>query len=116
MAKRSVRERLRDIADSIEKIEQFLAGKSFEDFKTSALVHDAVVRNLEIVSEAGRHVPKEIKAKAPHIPRREIADFGNVLRHGYEGVNDPILWSTIQRDLPPLLSAIRELLADPDVV
>ncbi|MBS0277053.1 MAG: DUF86 domain-containing protein [Proteobacteria bacterium] len=37
---------------------------------------------------------------------REIADFGNVLRHSYEGVHDPVLWATIQRDLPPLLVAI----------
>ena len=116
MAKRSARERLQDIVDSIGKIDRFLASKSLEDFKTDALIHDAVVRNLEIVSEASRHVPNELKAKAPHIPWREIADFGNVLRHGYEGVNDPILWSTIERDLPPLLAAIRTLLADPNVI
>jgi len=116
MAKRSARERLQDIADSIGKIDRFLANKSFADFKTDALIHDAVVRNLEIVSEASRHVPKELKAKASDIPWREIADFGNVLRHGYEGVNDPILWDTIKRDLPPLLLATRTLLADPDVV
>lgn len=115
-AKRSIRERLRDIEEAIEKIGRFLAGKSFDDFKHDALIHDAVVRNLEIVSEASRHVPSPVKAKAPHIPWREIADFGNVLRHGYEGINDPILWSTIERDLPPLLAAVRSLSADPDTI
>ncbi|HSZ75408.1 MAG TPA: HepT-like ribonuclease domain-containing protein [Rhizomicrobium sp.] len=89
-----------DIAESVEKIDTFLAGQPFEVFRTNALIHDAVVRNLEIVSEASRHIPQETKAKAPEIPWREIADFGNVLRHGYEGVNDPILWSTIKNDLP----------------
>jgi len=113
-AKRSIRERLRDIEEAIEKIDRFLNGKSFDDFKHDALVHDAVVRNLEIISEASRHVPPPIKDKAPQIPWREIADFGNVLRHGYEGVHDPILWATIQRDLPPLLATIHVLLADPD--
>jgi uncharacterized protein with HEPN domain len=115
MAKRSARERLQDIVESIEKIERFLTGKDFDVFKNDALIHDAVVRNLEIVSEASRHIPKELKAKTPQISWREIADFGNVLRHGYEGVNDPILWSTITRDLPPLLATIRSLLANPDV-
>jgi uncharacterized protein with HEPN domain len=112
MTKRSATERLRDILEAIEKIERFLSGHDFEIFKTDALIHDAVVRNLEIVSEASRHVPEELKAKAPHIPWREIADFGNVLRHGYEGVNDPILWSTIKRDLPLLAAALPALLAD----
>lgn len=115
MVKRSVRERLNDIAESIDKINEFLAEKSFEDFRTSALVHDAVVRNLEIVSEASRHIPQELKARVSHISWREIADFGNVLRHGYEGVNDPILWSTIQKDLPVRMASIQLLLADPDV-
>ncbi len=112
MVKRSVRARLNDVAEAIDKIGQFLRDKSFEDFRTVALIHDAVVRNLEIVSEASRHIPPGVKARASHIPWREIADFGNVLRHGYEGVNDPILWDTIQRDLPVLRSAIQTFLDD----
>jgi uncharacterized protein with HEPN domain len=115
MAKRSARERLRDIEDAIEKIGRFLTNKSFENFKADALVHDAVVRNLEIVSEASRHIPTDLKMKASHIAWREIADFGNALRHGYEGVNDPILWNTIERDLPTLLTVIRSFLADPTI-
>lgn len=73
------------------------------------------MRNLEIVAEASRHIPAELKDKTPQMPWREIADFGNILRHGYEGVNDPILWSTIERDLPALAAAVRSLLADPNV-
>lgn len=115
MVKRSARERLQDIANSIGKIELFLADQSFDIFKSNALIHDAVVRNLEIVSEASRHIPTELKTRTAQIPWREIADFGNVLRHGYEGMNDPILWSTIKRDLPVLMAAVRSLLADPDV-
>jgi len=114
-AQRSARERLRDIEEAIEKINQFLSGKSFANFKQEAMLHDAVVRNLEIVSEASRHIPQSAKTKTSHIPWREIADFGNVLRHGYEGVQDPIIWSTIERDLPPLLATIRSLLVDPDI-
>lgn len=115
MTDRSARERLLDIANAVAKIERFLAGKSFEDFCSDDLVHDAVVRNLEIVSEASRHVPAELKAKVTHIAWREVADFGNVLRHGYEVVNDSILWSTIERDLPILKVVVRALLSDPDV-
>jgi uncharacterized protein with HEPN domain len=115
MAKRSPRERLKDIAESIDKIGKFLGGKAFEDFRADALIHDAVVRNLEIVSEASRHVPSALRTSVPHIPWREIADFGNVLRHGYEGVNDRIIWDTIARDLPVLRDAVQRLLDDPAI-
>jgi uncharacterized protein with HEPN domain len=116
MAERSAHERLQDIRAALAKISRFLTGKSFDDFNTDALVHDAVVRNLEIISEASRHVPADLKARAANIAWREVADFGNVLRHGYEMVNDSILWSTIERDLPVLRAAIDSLLADPDII
>jgi uncharacterized protein with HEPN domain len=57
-----------DIATAIEKIERFLAGHSFERFKSDALIHDAVVRNLEIVSEASRHIPVALKSEVSSIP------------------------------------------------
>jgi uncharacterized protein with HEPN domain len=79
------------------------------------LIHDAVVRNLEIVSEASRHIPAELKATAPQIEWKPIADFGNLLRHGYEGVNDYILWDTTQRDLPKLMAVVQSFLDDPKV-
>jgi uncharacterized protein with HEPN domain len=53
---RSPAERLADIANAISKIEKFLAGKTFADFMADPLTHDAVVRNLEIISEASRHL------------------------------------------------------------
>ena len=68
MVPRSPRERLRDIATAIEKIERFLAGKNFEDFSSDALVHDAVVRNLEVISEASRHLGEDLKRTASEIP------------------------------------------------
>lgn len=114
MAKRSARERLSDIVASIEKVDRFLANETFESFSANELIRDAVIRNLEIVSEASRHVPPELKAAAPQIAWREIADFGNWLRHGYDGVDDHILWDTIQRDLPALLVVVRNFLERPE--
>jgi uncharacterized protein with HEPN domain len=115
MAERNARERLQDIANAIAKIERFLSLKSFDDFCTDDMVHDAVIRNLEILSEASRHVPVDLKARASQVAWREVADFGNVLRHGYEAVNDAILWSTIEQDLPVLKVAVETLLSDPKI-
>ena len=110
MAKRNTRERRLDIVAAIGKIERFLEAGTFESFHNDERTHDAVVRNQEIVSEASRHVPEELKTTAPHIPWRNIADIGNRLRHGYDNLNDVIVWDTIRRDLPPLLAAILKFL------
>lgn len=103
-------ERLGDIATSIGKIRRFLEGKSFADFSTDALVHDAVVRNLEIISEASRHIGEELKAQMPEVPWRKVADMGNWLRHAYEKTEDKILWDTIEEGLPELAAATKRLL------
>ena len=109
---RSPTERLSDIAISIEKIERFLAGKTFEDFSGDAMLHDAVVRNLEIISEASRHLGEELKSRMPEVPWRKVADMGNWLRHAYEKTEDRILWETIEIGLPPLAAAAKRLLGD----
>jgi uncharacterized protein with HEPN domain len=107
--RRTPTERLGDIADAIRKIEQFLSGKTFEEFSTEELIHDAVVRNLEIISEASRHLDNTLKARAPEVSWRKAADMGNWLRHGYDVVSDRILWETIEDDLPILAAAVRRL-------
>jgi len=75
------------------------------------MLHDAVVRNLEIISEASRFLADDVRTLEPGIPWRGIADMGNWLRHGYDGVSDDILWETIERDLPVLSAAIARILA-----
>ncbi|HVZ68665.1 MAG TPA: HepT-like ribonuclease domain-containing protein [Rhizomicrobium sp.] len=109
-AARTPIERLQDIAECIGKIGRFLAGKTFDDFASDALVHDAVVRNLEIISEASRHITSELKAEVPEVPWRKVADMGNWLRHAYEKTEDKILWETIEQGLPALDAAVRRLL------
>lgn len=110
-AKRTPVERLQDIAQCIEKIGRFLEGKTFSDFSNNAMLHDAVVRNLEIISEASRHVTDELKVEVPEVPWRKVADMGNWLRHAYEKTEDTILWETIQSGLPDLDAAVKRLLA-----
>ena len=114
--RRTVRARLGDMVLAADKIDRFLAGKSFDDFVADALVHDAVVRNLEIISEASRHIGDDLKAQTPEIAWRKLADMRNWLRHTYEGVNDRIVWDSIQDDLPALSKAIRALLSRPDIL
>jgi uncharacterized protein with HEPN domain len=108
--RRTPRERLLDIDEATGKIERFLSGRDFTAFISDPMLHDAVVRNLEVVSEAARFLPQETKSLEPGIPWRSIADMGNWLRHGYFTMNDDILWETIERDLPILKVAVARML------
>lgn len=71
----------------------------------------AVGRGLEIISEASRHVPADLKALAPSIPWRQIAAIGNLLRHEYQRADIRATWNIVQEYLPSLAAAIEQLVA-----
>jgi uncharacterized protein with HEPN domain len=71
----------------------------------------AVERELEIISEASRHIPADLQEVAPEVPWREIAGIGNVLRHEYQRVADKIVWNVVERHVDPLRDAVGRLLA-----
>jgi uncharacterized protein with HEPN domain len=71
-----------------------------------------VTRCLEIISEASRRVPPEIKARHPDIPWAEMAAAGNIYRHGYEDVAQRRVWGTVEQRLPPLLAVVEQELRD----
>ena len=101
--------RVADIVDSIEKILSYTAGMSFEQFCKDSKTIDAVIRNFTIIGEAARHIPDEIVQSHPEIPWREMADLRNIIVHEYSGVNEKIIWETIETDLPGLLSSLRKI-------
>jgi len=68
----------------------------------------AVTRCLEIISEASRRLPSDLKARHPDIPWAEMAGAGNVYRHDYEDVQQRLVWGTVQMRFPVLLAAIEE--------
>lgn len=106
------RPRLDDILRSIEWIEQDIQGKAFAAFARDRRLRQLLERNLEIISEASRHIPDGVKAKAPEIPWKEIAGIGNILRHDYGGTDSKILWDAARHDLKPLKAAIRRMLKE----
>lgn len=102
---------LRDILHHIELAQGFAAGLDRAGFLTDLRTVYAVTRCLEIISEASRRVPDEIKARHPEIPWKQMAGAGNVYRHDYEDVAARYVWNTLQRDLPPLRSVIEREIA-----
>ena len=77
---------LADMLDQMELATQFLAGCTFEAFRGDLKTIYAVTRCLEILSEASRRLPEEVKSRHPDIPWKNIAGAGNVYRHDYEDV------------------------------
>jgi uncharacterized protein with HEPN domain len=99
---------LSDVEHHVSLAQQFVAGSAFEIFLEDTRTIYAVIRCLEIISEASRRLPDDLKARHPSIPWRDIAGAGNIYRHEYEDVEARIVWNTVQSALPPLLKAVRE--------
>jgi uncharacterized protein with HEPN domain len=97
---------LSDIELHIDLAVQFTAGLEYAAFCEDTRTTYAVTRCLEIISEASRRLPDDLKTRHPAIPWRDIAGAGNVYRHDYEDVAAKIIWDTVQLALPPLRSAI----------
>ena len=105
---------LRDIAHHIDLAAQFATGFDYDTFRADPRTVYAVTRCLEIISEASRRLPDELKARHPSIAWKDMAGAGNVYRHDYEDVAAQHVWDAVQIDLPPLRVVIeRELAANP---
>ena len=102
---------LRDIAHHIELARQFTAGFDYDAFRDDPRTVYAVTRCLEIISEASRRLPDELKARHPAIAWKEMAGAGNIYRHDYEDAAASYVWVTVQNHLPPPRVAIDQELA-----
>ncbi len=98
----TVEDRLSDILASISQIERITSGMTPELFASDITVRAATERFLEIVCEASRRLPDEIKQQEPGISWRKMIDFGNLLRHAYQSTKTEFVWDIVQNDLPPL--------------
>jgi uncharacterized protein with HEPN domain len=99
---------LRDILHHIDLAVKFVEGLDREAFRADLRAFYAVTRCLEIISEASRRLPTELKARHPAIAWKQMADAGNVYRHDYEDVAAQLVWDTVQKSLPPLKLVIEE--------
>jgi uncharacterized protein with HEPN domain len=102
---------LKDIVDAIGYIRSDLDKVTLESFAGDRQKRWQIERGLEIVSEASRHLPEDLKVRHPEIPWRKIAGIGNVLRHEYTRVAADVLWCLVQDDLGVLEQVCRAELA-----
>jgi uncharacterized protein with HEPN domain len=112
MAGKTPRLYLEHIQESIALIERRLAGKTFEEFVGDHALRDSIERRIEIISEASRRLPAEMKARHPDVPWPAIAAIGNVLRHEYYAIEPAALWQIATKDVRALSAAVDSLLAE----
>ena len=100
--------RLSDIVESIARIDGVLDDISLEAFEADWQRQWLVERGVEIISEASRHLPDDLKRRHPDIPWQKVAGIGNVPRHNYENIAAPVMWKLARADLPSLERVCRE--------
>jgi len=103
---------INDMMAFASKVIAYTEGMRQQDFIDSGISYDAVLRNLELIGEAAMHVPDAVRQAHSEIPWRMIIATRNRLIHAYLGIDNDIIWSIIQDDIPPLLAALKKLKQD----
>jgi uncharacterized protein with HEPN domain len=100
---------LRDMWEASEKILRYTGG-----FVQNELVYDAVLRNLEVLDEAAKKVPEDVRNRYPWVEWRAIAGLRDVLAHAYFALDDATLWDIVAQKVPALAEALRQILEEED--
>ena len=103
---------LEDILGAIQKIERYTRGLTFERFSRDERTVDAVVRNLEIIGEAAKQVPLQMRNTHPEVEWERMAGLRDILIHAYFGVDLEIVWNIVEVKLPGLLAQIKAILTE----
>ncbi|KPL01927.1 MAG: hypothetical protein AMJ73_09490 [candidate division Zixibacteria bacterium SM1_73] len=103
---------LKDILEAVRKIKKYTENISVDDFVKDELIQDGVVRNLEIIGEAVKNLPEDIKSSKSQVEWKKIAGLRDILIHGYFGIDADIVWDVVENKIPELRQKILQILSE----
>jgi len=114
MKKRDYGSYLEDIIEHMNYAEEFIRDMTFDEFKSDKKTVLSVTKCIEVVGEATKHIPDQIRERYPEIHWRDMAGSRDRLVHGYFKVDLSIVWTTVTIEFPELRSMLENVLADMD--
>ena len=100
---------MQDILSAAENVSEFIEGLDYDHFCFDKLRYFAILKNVEIIGEAAYMLSDDFKESHPEIPWKEMIRMRHVLVHGYAVVLPELLWETVQKDIPSLVSKLNNL-------
>jgi uncharacterized protein with HEPN domain len=110
--KRTVLERLEDMLHYAADAEAFAEGKTLDELKQDRKTSFALIYTIEVVGEAAKFIPEEIRTQHPHIFWKGISGMRDRLAHGYYDIDYDLLWETLHNDIPDLIAALELVIKD----
>lgn len=101
-----------DILEAIKEVEDFTKDMEFKEFFKDRKTINAVIRSLEVLGEAAKKIPKNIRGKTPDIPWKRMTGMRDKLIHEYHGVDLEIIWEVVKKELPPIKPLMEKLFRD----
>ncbi len=103
---------LKDMYENIEKANSFIENLSYEEFKADERTNFAVIRCLEIIGEAAKSIPEEIRSKYNDVPWKDIAGLRDKIIHGYFEINLMRVWIVLKEEFPMLKDELENVMKD----
>ncbi len=110
--RRELGDYIADILNAAREVEEFTHGADFHSFATDRKTVNAVIRSLEVMGEAAKRIPDDIRQQYPTVPWRRMAAMRDKLIHEYSGVDLEIVWTVVKEELPPVMPGITRAARD----